>query len=294
MMHRSSPVLLLLATACGGGFDVFPEKGIIDSGLQTFDPAGVNDTGFTGNSGSGSSNGGSGGSGGSGGDTSGGSGSGGDTSGSGSSGDGGSGDGGSGDGGTTGGDSGGDTSGSGGSGGSGSSGSGSGGSGSSGSGSSGSGSSGSGSGGPTSGNGEYVIEQAIGESYPGYYPCEYVFDMYFSSSSTYCSGCDFVLDANIVYNSASSYLGASYCSVTTTSFTATMAHDSDYLGSLSTALYSYYGTWYPLDYNARYSSGRWSMAWGFRDYNPFSSYYYYYSPFSYYYTDYRTIDARLY
>jgi hypothetical protein len=136
----------------------------------------------------------------------------------------------------------------------------------------------------TGGVGTYVIEQAIGEYTPYYYPCEYVFDVYFSSSTSYCPGCDFVLDGAFTFDNSASYSGASYCSVTDRTFTATLAHDSDYLGSMSTSMYYYYGLWYPLDYTASYSSGNWRMEWGFRDY----------PVLFYYYTDYRTLSASVY
>ncbi|HCH62385.1 MAG TPA: hypothetical protein DFR83_06250 [Deltaproteobacteria bacterium] len=72
--------------------------------------------------------------------------------------------------------------------------------------------------------------------------------------------------------------------MTSRTFAATLAHDSDYLGSLSASMYYYGGLWYPLDYTASYRSGVWSMDWGFRD----TLYYFWY------YTDYRTLDAVVY
>ncbi len=277
MNLRSASWLLLVASGCAGGLSAFDEKEVLDSGtkvLELGDDNNAADTGFTG-SGGGSSNGGSGsgssgGDAGTGGDTSGGDTSGGDTSG----------------GDTSGGDtSGGDTSGGSGSDTSGGSGSGSSG-GSTGGGSTGGGSTG-GSTTPTRGTGRLNLEYAYAEYYPGYYPCDYVLDGTFTASSVYCPGCDFVMDSYFTYNPSASYMGASYCP-TISAMSGTLAHDSDYLGSLSAMLYySPYGYWLALDYSDSYSSGNWRANWGYRDY-PYG-YWYYYS-----YTNYITMSATLY
>jgi len=114
--------------------------------------------------------------------------------------------------------------------------------------------------------------------YPYYYPCEYVWDVTMAADSTYCPGCDFVLYGSFTYDSASSTLAASYCGAAS-SFGAVLAHDSDYLGILPTAMYydPTYFSWYPLDYYASYTGSSWSWTIGYRDYAYGFFYYYYYT-----------------
>ena len=132
-----------------------------------------------------------------------------------------------------------------------------------------------------------MVDQGL-ETLPGYYPCHLEWDVTMSASSTYCSGCDFVMDGTFTYNSSASSIGADYCGTGMT-FNATVAHHSSYLGWYSAALYDYGGIWYILDYAAFYSGGSWQWSGGYRDY-----YYIDWTTFyGYYYTNYAEMTAYL-